>query len=663
MVRERSWSTVRVAVLVTALSALLALTSGCRERDVERTLGDMSSASIEAAYRVDGDPLINEWLNHAGQTLVGHSKRQDIRYNFKVIETDQVNAFAAPFGHVYVTRGFLDFVESEDEVWMVLGHEVGHIVNRDSITSFKQNMLWGILTQVIGGESETLGNVVGIGLGLLSLQYSRDDEFRADDAGTLLSYRVGYDPHKGLAFFDRLAQRRDRRPARWEVYFMTHPPMEQRVERQLKRAELDESNVEALVQIARGYLLRGQPARAAELVNRSLEIEPDLSLAYGLLGDAHSMRGEVAAARRAYQTALELGDDRDYPQTRLAALSGATADHAPSGIGPDGRTAAGALLAELSQVRTSAAGVRSNAASFGSATAPRLASLGSDVRSINSRLLDLANHQGDVSKSTQDLVVRGNAAVSQANEAAYVMEMINESVGECAADIAALLSECEAALVDAEAGRGNPEDLGALRTAIRELRGATATLEQAVAEAPRTWSDVEAAQSGARDVISLMETVVRQDDPKSLLNDQLRAASDNAQRLASKALEAVNKAKRQSVQARGHALVARLNLLGTSASPALQAVYDAQVSHLLLVPEAQVRALRTTGAGYGEAAMAIAASRSVLGDPGPFLPSVADGISPVGEALRHNAAVENANVLLKFLAASMEAEREAELAM
>ena len=108
---------------------------------------------------------MNAWLDHMGQTLVGHSRRQDIPYEFKVIDTGMVNAFAAPYGHIYVTRGFLDFADTEDEIWMVMGHEIGHIVHRDSIKSFKRSLIWSILNAVLTSESQTAGDIAGIGLG------------------------------------------------------------------------------------------------------------------------------------------------------------------------------------------------------------------------------------------------------------------------------------------------------------------------------------------------------------------------------------------------------------------------------------------------------------------------------------------------------------------
>jgi len=646
-----------------AAVALVIVGGGCGEDDIEEVLGDASAASVESAYGVDGDPLLNEWLNTAGQTIVSHSRRQHIPYEFKVIQTDQVNAFAAPYGHVYVTSGFLDFAETEDEVWMVLGHEVGHIVHRDSIHSFKKSLLWGILTQIIRGESRTAGDILGIGLGLLSLQYSRDDEYEADDAGTMLAYRCGYDPHVGLAFFDRLmTDVEKRRPSRWEVYFMTHPPTERRLQRQLERAELDEASAEPLVQIARGYLLRAQPAKAARLLERGLELAPGRHEIHTLLGDAYAMRGYLRRAGEHYRVALSLEDGNRYAEERLASLSDAPA-RALEGIAAPGRAQAGELLADLDEAERMAQRLQANAQSYGATRQEETEGLVRTVKGINERLLTLAEWDREVQDATERLVVRGNAAISRATESVYVLENVNEDLEEVGAEIAALLEESEVALQAARAGEGNPDDLPALHTAIAELKRATATLDLAATEAPKALADVRTAQSAAGDVASLMELVLRRDEPEGPLADQLRNESAHTQRLGIDALHAVNRARRQSVKARGHALVARLNLLGVAADPYLQEVFDRQVSHCLLVPEAQVRAVRETGAGYGEAAMAIAAAKSADADMALFVPTVAGGISPVGEATEHQAAVSNANVLLKFLAASMQAERDAEMVM
>ncbi|MEA3403345.1 MAG: M48 family metalloprotease [Armatimonadota bacterium] len=659
---NRSWPMARLMLAAVLAAGLMLVGAGC-EDDVEEALGEASAASIEAAYDVDHDPLMNEWLNHAGQTIVAQSRRQTIPYEFKVIETDLVNAFAAPYGHIYLTRGFMDFCESEDEVWMVLAHEVGHVVHRDSIKSFKQSLLMGILTQVIKGESRTVGDVVGIGLGLLSLRYSRDDEYEADDAGTLLCYRAGYDPHKGLDFYHRLMTKLQKhRPSRFEVYFMTHPRTDDRIKRQLKREELSTEDAEVLMRIARGYMTRGQPARAAQMLREALTVAPESAALHSLLGDAYAARGELGLARAHYKTAREQEPDSRYVRARLAALDDAPMP-ATEGVGPPGRQKAGELLAELSEVRALSESSRASATRYAQKTREQIGDLVSTVKGINERLLDLADYEGDVTEATQELLVRGNAAISRATEPIYVLEAVNEGLEDMGAEIGGLLTKCEGRLEAARAGEGNPEDIPALQTAVRELRRGSATLELAMAEAPNTVGDVRAAQSSARGVASLMERMVREDDPESLAADQLRNAASHTQKLGSDALQAVNRARRQSVKARSHALLARLNLLGTQATPYEQRLFDRQIAHLLLVPEAQVRAVRAAGAGYGETAMSIAAAKSLRADPGQHMPTVAAGVSPVGSAMEQGAAIANANVLMKFLADRMQSERDAAEAM
>ncbi|MGC9318136.1 MAG: M48 family metalloprotease [Armatimonadota bacterium] len=659
---RRSWPTARLMVAAVLAVGLLLMGTGC-EDDVEEALGEASAASIEAAYNVDRDPLMNEWLTHAGQTIVAQSRRQTIPYEFKVIETDLVNAFAAPYGHIYVTRGFLDFCESEDEVWMVLAHEVGHVVHRDSIKSFKKSLLMGILTQVLRGESQTVGDVVGIGLGLLSLQYSRDDEYEADDAGTLLAYRAGYDPHRGLDFYHRLMTKLQKhRPSRFEVYFMTHPRTEDRIKRQLKRPELSTEDPEVLVRIARGYMTRGQPAMAAEMLRDGLDEAPDSAALHSLLGDAYAARGEIDLARTHYEKAREHEPDSLYVRTQLAALDDAPAP-ATQGVGPEGRQRAGELLAELSELRTLSERSEANARRYTESTREQIGDLTATVKGINERLLTLADYEGDVAEATKDLLVRGNAAVSRATEPIYVLEAVNADLEETGAVVAGQLTECERRLEAAQAGEGSPEDVAALQTAVQELRRGSITLELAMAEAPETVDDVRAAQSSAKGVASLMETIVRDDDPQSLLADQLRNAASHAQKLGTDALQSVNRVRRQSAKARGHALLARLNLLGTQATPYEQRLFDRQIAHLLLVPEAQVRAVRAAGAGYGETAMSIAAAKSLRTDPGQYIPAVAAGVSPIGSAMEQGAAIANANALMRFLAHRMESEREAAKAM
>ena len=132
-----------ILTAVAALAVVMAL-SGCDEDDIERSIGKQTASAVEKQYTIDDDPLLNEWINNMGQTLVAHTGRQHIPYTFKVIDTDMVNAFAAPYGHIYFLRGMLDFADTEDEVWFICGHEITHVVKRDSIKSLKKSLLYSL---------------------------------------------------------------------------------------------------------------------------------------------------------------------------------------------------------------------------------------------------------------------------------------------------------------------------------------------------------------------------------------------------------------------------------------------------------------------------------------------------------------------------------------
>ena len=648
------------AGIVAILGVLLALgLTGCTEDNVEKTLGDMSAASVEAAYDVDNDPLMDEWLSRVGQTVVSHSRRQNLPYEFRIIDTGMVNAFAAPYGHIYVTRGFLEFTDTEDEVWMVVAHEVGHIVNRDSIKTFKRSMIWGLLNAVLTSKSQTAGDLTGIGLGLLSLRYSRLDEYDADDSGVSLSYLAGYDPHAGMAFFDKLMTKLEgRRPSSWEVYFMTHPPTERRIARQLKREELGDS-AEALTQIGRGYIRRSSPARGIEFLDRAVALDDQSVDLRTALGDAYSAHGDFEPAREQYAAALGLDADNGYAQTRLAALSGAET-WSPPGLGDFGRARAGELLASLEGVETANGSMRATAVTYGQAMTADLESLRGQVKGINERLMELTEEETDLTDGQQKLAARGAAAVSRSIECVYVLDSVNDDFEALDAELAELLPAYTDRLGAAQRGEGDPEQLRALQSAIAEMKRAAGTSELAMGEAPETVALARQAQSAAAGTTALLEQLVRTRHGRDRVANNLRAQATHTQEQAIDALQQVRRAKRQSTKARGHALVARLNLLGAGAGPELEAVMDRQVAHFMMCPTAQVRALRADGAGYGEAAAAIAAGRTLDTRPDKFLGTEGKSVSPIGSAMKAGASVANANVLLKFLAAAMEYERDAE---
>src|SRR5947209_4962601 len=119
------------------LALLMLIASGARAgdigKDLERGLGKMVAEELESTYGVVDDPLLAGWVDRVGQRLAAVSGRTDVKYRFRVLDSDDVNAVAAPGGFIYINRGTLRFVESEDELAAVMGHEVGHVAGKHAI--------------------------------------------------------------------------------------------------------------------------------------------------------------------------------------------------------------------------------------------------------------------------------------------------------------------------------------------------------------------------------------------------------------------------------------------------------------------------------------------------------------------------------------------------
>src|SRR5215470_13749223 len=106
--------------LIVLLAAGPSARAGDIGKDIERGLGKMVANEIEASYGVVDDPLLANWVDRVGQKLAAASGRTDVKYQFKVLDSDDVNAVAAPGGYIYVNRGTLRFIRSEDELASVM---------------------------------------------------------------------------------------------------------------------------------------------------------------------------------------------------------------------------------------------------------------------------------------------------------------------------------------------------------------------------------------------------------------------------------------------------------------------------------------------------------------------------------------------------------------
>jgi predicted Zn-dependent protease len=196
----------------------------------ERSLGSRMAGQIKTENRFVADPAVSEYVNRVGQRIVRLSDRPGIPYEFSVIESKDVNAFALPGGYIYVYTGLLRQLDTEAQLAGVLGHEISHVVARHGVKQLQEGLGLQVLSQIIlGGSSETTQALAGQGLGLLMKGYSRSMEREADQLGILYSTRAGHNPQGMVQVLEKLNQLSGGRDGFWENLSSDHPPEAQRI--------------------------------------------------------------------------------------------------------------------------------------------------------------------------------------------------------------------------------------------------------------------------------------------------------------------------------------------------------------------------------------------------------------------------------------------------
>ncbi len=191
------------------------------------------------------DDQLNNYVSDLGNFIKSKSEMPNIEWNFTILDSPVVNAFALPGGYVYVTRGLLALANSEAELASVLGHEIGHVTARHSAQRHAKATLAGIgldiLNQVVGTPG--VSKVVGIGADLALRAYSRSDEYEADILGMRYTSKAGFDPSAAARFLSSLGRESRMgysREGRGQIpeLLSTHPRTPARVER-----AMEESNI------------------------------------------------------------------------------------------------------------------------------------------------------------------------------------------------------------------------------------------------------------------------------------------------------------------------------------------------------------------------------------------------------------------------------------
>ena len=197
------------------------------EKEIE--IGRGIAATIAGRYPVSTDAALTRYVNLVGLTVASQDPRGDITYHFAVLETPTVNAFAAPGGYIFVTRGALGLMRSEAELAGVLAHEVGHVNRRHVINQIRKSDTMREVKNQVDIQGGVLDQLVGSGSNMLFMGLSRGDELEADSLGLEYASSAGYDPGGLAAFISRLDQHASE--GALADFYATHPKPNERIER------------------------------------------------------------------------------------------------------------------------------------------------------------------------------------------------------------------------------------------------------------------------------------------------------------------------------------------------------------------------------------------------------------------------------------------------
>ena len=199
------------------------------EQDVQ--LGRQAARQVEQQLPMVRSGRADSYVQDIVDRLAEHAGGPGFRYQAQVVNASEINAFALPGGFLYVNRGLIEAVRSEDELAGVLAHETAHIALRHGTKQATKGAAaqtgLDLLTQILGRNDRKAGDIAGVvgGLGLSAafLKFSRDFEREADQSGARMMARSGYDPMAMATFFDLLASQRRSNPGKVEQFFSSHP--------------------------------------------------------------------------------------------------------------------------------------------------------------------------------------------------------------------------------------------------------------------------------------------------------------------------------------------------------------------------------------------------------------------------------------------------------
>jgi predicted Zn-dependent protease len=221
------------------------------EKD-ERAIGDAVSAKLIDRFGIYQDPAVTKYVTLVGTVLAQASSRPNLDWKFIVVDSEGVNAYAAPGGVVHITKGALGLIKSESELAAVLAHELAHVTEKHTIKAIQKSKTIDVGTDVAGSEGGLAGGLMdrladASYTMVFENKFDRDDETEADKVGAALANAVGYAPNGLIEFLNHLAAR-NKGAAQPNGLFASHPQLEDRIKRITKAIKDNKLSATATVQ-------------------------------------------------------------------------------------------------------------------------------------------------------------------------------------------------------------------------------------------------------------------------------------------------------------------------------------------------------------------------------------------------------------------------------
>ena len=202
-------------------------------REIE--IGRQLAAVLLGSKPLYPDMALQRYVNQLGRWISLQSSRPDLAWTFAVLDDGGYNAFAAPGGYIFVTKGLIDRVADESELAGILAHEIAHVVQRHHLQAMRKTARAGALTQVIGSQlNNNLGGalssqLLNLGRNLYAKGLDQEDEFEADRLGVALAARAGFDPYGLVAVLQQLRTATPDNPV-FTLSLSTHPAPQARLD-------------------------------------------------------------------------------------------------------------------------------------------------------------------------------------------------------------------------------------------------------------------------------------------------------------------------------------------------------------------------------------------------------------------------------------------------